>query len=55
LEGLSFIDSSGLRAFLLLQRNAERLGVPIRFMRAHGAVRRTLAFAKALDYLGIEG
>ena len=54
LEGLHFMDSSGLRVFLMLQRNAERLGVPLRFVRPHGAVRRTLEFAKALDYLGIE-
>ena len=54
LEGLDFMDSSGLRMFLLLQRNAERLGVPVRFTRPRGAVRRTLEFAKALDYLGID-
>ena len=53
LEGLGFLDSSGLRMLLLLQRNAQRLGVPISFARPQGAVRRTLDFAKALDYLGI--
>ena len=55
LEGLNFMDSSGLRVLLVLQWNAERLGVPVRFVRPRGAVRRTLHFAKALDYLGIEG
>lgn len=55
LEGLNFMDSSGLRSFLLLQRNAQRMGVPLRFVRPTGAVRRTLEFAKALDYLGIDG
>jgi anti-anti-sigma factor len=54
LEGLTFMDSSGLRMFLLLQRNAQRLGVTLRFVRPRGAVRRTLEFARALDYLGIE-
>jgi anti-anti-sigma factor len=54
LEGLSFLDSSGLRMFLLLKRNAQRLDVAMRFVRPRGAVRRTLEFAKALDYLGIE-
>ena len=53
LEGLDFLDSSGLRVLLLLQRNAEQLGVPLSFVRPRGAVRRTLDFAKALDYLGI--
>ena len=54
LSGLGFVDSSGLRVFLLLQRNARRLGVPLRFVGPRGPVRRTLEFAKALDYLGIE-
>jgi stage II sporulation protein AA (anti-sigma F factor antagonist) len=54
LEGLNFLDSSGLRVLLLLQRNAEQLGVPVTFVRPRGAVRRTLDFAKALDYLGIK-
>src|SRR4028118_284871 len=31
LEGLSFMDSSGLRMLLQLQRSAQRLGVPLRF------------------------
>ena len=53
LEGLQFLDSSGLRMLLLLHRNATRLRVPIRFVRPQGAVRRTLDFARALDYLGI--
>jgi stage II sporulation protein AA (anti-sigma F factor antagonist) len=54
LEDLDFLDSSGLRVFLMLQRDAERLDVPLRFVRPKGAVRRTLEFAKAIEYLGIE-
>jgi len=54
LDGLTFIDSSGLRVLLLVQRNAQRLDVPLRFVRAVGAVRRTLEFSKAFDYLGID-
>jgi anti-anti-sigma factor len=54
LEGLEFLDSSGLRVLLLLHRNAGVIGVPLRFVRPRGAVRRTLEFAKALNYLGID-
>ena len=53
LEALEFLDSSGLRVFLVTRQNAQRLGIPLIFSGARGAVRRTLDFAKALDYLGI--
>jgi anti-sigma B factor antagonist len=54
LEGLEFLDSSGLRVLLLLHRNATHVGVPLRFVRPRGPVRQTLEFAKALDYLEID-
>jgi anti-sigma B factor antagonist len=54
LEGLEFLDSSGLRVLLLLHRNATLVGVPLRLVRPRGPVRRTLEFAKALDYLEID-
>jgi anti-anti-sigma factor len=53
LAGLDFLDSAGLRVLLILSRTAQSLGVPLRFTGPRGPVRRTLDFAKALDYLGI--
>jgi HptB-dependent secretion and biofilm anti anti-sigma factor len=54
LRELEFVDSAGLRMLLVLQRNAQLLGVPLSISGPQGAVRRTLEFARALDYLGIE-
>ena len=53
LEGLEFLDSAGLRALLVLHRAAQTMSVHVSFVRPQGPVRRTLDFAKALDYLGI--
>ena len=53
LEGLDFLDSAGLRVLLIVQRSARQDGVELCYQRPRGAVRRTLEFARALDYLGI--
>src|SRR3712207_8591347 len=40
LEGLEFLDSSGLRVLLLLHRNASDIGVAVSIVRPCGPVRR---------------
>lgn len=47
LEGLSFLDSSGLLALLRLVRDAEALQRPVTFVRPSSAARRVLDLSGA--------
>jgi anti-sigma B factor antagonist len=52
LSGLSFVDSTGLREFVLGYRRAEAAGRGFRVTGAQGPVHQVLEIAGMLDFLG---